>query len=215
MEARTSRGATTSVSRAREVLVTEVRPARLAPTRRTHPIDISSFVSNSLAPVAAVLGLLLAFVLVVLFLQERRIRRLQGRLADLTRGESGDSLEGVLGAHLGKVTQLGREVDLLAARTAVLEQSMRRSFQRVGLVRFNPFEDTGGNQSFAFTLLDADDDGVVVSSLHGRNGTRIYAKAISHGRSEGGLSGEEAKALELARNASFGRSGLAERAGRG
>ena len=56
------------------------------------------------------------------------------------------------------------------------------AFQRVGLVRYNPFEETGGNQSFALALLDADGDGWVLSSLHARSGTRVYAKAITAGR---------------------------------
>ena len=54
-----------------------------------------------------------------------------------------------------------------------------RAFQRVGLVRFNPFEDTGGNQSFALALLDAEGNGWVLSSLHARTGTRVYAKPIT------------------------------------
>ncbi len=62
----------------------------------------------------------------------------------------------------------------------------RKAIQRTGLVRYNPFEDTGGNQSFAVALLDANGDGVVVSSLHARNGTRIYAKAIAGGPLRGG-----------------------------
>ena len=71
-------------------------------------------------------------------------------------------------------------------------------FARVGLVRFNPFEDTGGNQSFALALTDVAGDGFVVSSLHSRTGTRVYAKAISDGRSDGALSQEESAALRLA-----------------
>ena len=54
-------------------------------------------------------------------------------------------------------------------------------FQRIGLVRFNPFEDTGGNQSFALALLDQAGDGFVVSSLHARAGTRVYGKAVAKG----------------------------------
>ena len=65
---------------------------------------------------------------------------------------------------------------------AVLEGAQRRAFQRVGLVRYNPFEETGGNQSFALALLDAAGDGWVLSSLHARSGTRVYAKAIKGGR---------------------------------
>jgi len=93
---------------------------------------------------------------------------------------------------------MARELDDVAARTAILEVAQRRSFQRVGLVRYNPFEETGGNQSFALALLDADGDGWVLSSLHARAGTRMYAKSIKGGRSEAGLSSEETAAITQA-----------------
>ena len=112
--------------------------------------------------------------------------------------KSGQSLEGILDAHLDKVAEMGVQVDELAARTAVTEAAQRRSFQRIGLVRFNPFDDTGGNQSFALALLDQAGDGFVVSSLHARAGTRVYGKAISKGTSESNLSAEESEALKLA-----------------
>ena len=86
----------------------------------------------------------------------------------------------------------------MAARTAILEGAQRRAFQRVGLVRYNPFEETGGNQSFALALLDANGDGWVLSSLHARSGTRVYAKAIKGGRAEAGLSAEETEAIRQA-----------------
>ena len=73
----------------------------------------------------------------------------------------------------------------MKARTGALEAAGLRAFQRVGLVRFNPFEDTGGNQSFALALLDAEGNGWVLSSLHARTGTRVYAKPITR-RSIGG-----------------------------
>ena len=57
--------------------------------------------------------------------------------------------------------------------SAILEGVGRRSIQRVGIVRYNPFEDTGGNQSFALALTDAKGDGFVISSLHTRTGTRV------------------------------------------
>ena len=93
---------------------------------------------------------------------------------------------------------VARELDELSARSAVLEADGRKAIQRVGLVRYNPFEDTGGNQSFALALTDAGGDGFVVSSLHARTGTRIYAKVVSAGRSDAALSAEEAEALRLA-----------------
>ncbi|HTC86555.1 MAG TPA: DUF4446 family protein [Candidatus Acidoferrum sp.] len=162
-----------------------------------------------------VLGALLILALLVVFLLARRVARVERRLVSLTRGEDGRSLEALLEAHLDKVLSLGRDVDALKVRTAILEVAGRRAFQRVGLVRYNPFEETGGNQSFALALLDADEDGFVISSLHARAMTRVYAKALTAGRSEGALSEEEAEALVLARSATKGRPAIADHAGAG
>jgi hypothetical protein len=112
------------------------------------------------------------------------------------------------------VFAVARELDELSARSAVLEAGARRAISRVGFVRFNPFEETGGNQSFALALTDANGDGFVVSSLHARVGTRLYAKAIVAGRSDAALSAEEAEALRLAlaSPAGKGSGGPSERA---
>lgn len=137
-------------------------------------------------------------VLLLVVIQARRLGRLQRRLSGLTRGVEGANLEGVIDAHLDKVFAVSRDLDELAAKTEAVERAGRRAFQRVGLVRYNPFEETGGNQSFALALLDADGNGWVLSSLHARAGTRIYAKAIAAGRSDGALSDEEAAAIRQA-----------------
>ena len=128
----------------------------------------------------------------------RRTRRLGKRLESITRGSDEQSLEAVLGSHLDRVRQVVRDVDQVGARTSVIERDLVGSFGRVGLVRFNPFEDTGGNQSFALALLDGRGDGFVVSSLHSRTGTRVYAKAIAAGASDTALSEEESEALQQA-----------------
>jgi hypothetical protein len=143
---------------------------------------------------AVAIGLLLFLVI----WQAIRIGRLRRRLESITRGEQGRSLEAILDAHLDKVFQVGRELDEMAARAAVIEANGRRAFQRIGIVRFNPFEDTGGNQSFAVALLDANGDGFVLSSLHARSGTRVYAKSLTNGQSDGALSDEETEALRRA-----------------
>jgi hypothetical protein len=148
------------------------------------------------AIVLVLVGLCLVLMLV---LQAMQIGRLRQRLDLLTRGSDGESLEAVFDAHLETVHQVGRDLDELTARTAVLESSARHHFARLGLVRFNPFPDTGGNQSFALALLDESEEGFVVSSLHSRTGTRIYAKAIVGGKADTSLSTEETEAMGLAR----------------
>ena len=150
--------------------------------------------------------IVLALVLIVL-IQARRLRRLGRRLDGLTRGSGERSLEAILDAHLDKVYAVAAELDDLAGRSAVLETNGRRAIQRVGLVRFNPFEDTGGNQSFSLALTDAGGDGFVVSSLHARTGTRVYAKALVGGRADSALSAEEAEALRQALAAPIGQPG--------
>jgi Protein of unknown function (DUF4446) len=139
-----------------------------------------------------------AVLLVLLVFLARQVGALRRRLDGLTRGATGRSLDAVLDAHIDKVYAVARELDELSARAAILEGVGRRSIQRVGLVRYNPFEDTGGNQSFALALTDGRGDGFVISSLHSRTGTRVYAKTVSDGRSDGALSAEEREALRLA-----------------
>ena len=141
--------------------------------------------------------MVVVLLLVAVFVLARRTRRTDARLKGLTRGAEGHSLEAVLDAHLDKVFDVARQLEELTARTAALEGAAPR-FQRVGLVRYNPFEDTGGNQSFALALLDAGGDGWVLSSLHARSGTRVYAKAIKAGRADAALSEEESAAIKQA-----------------
>jgi hypothetical protein len=176
---------------------------------------VTAFIQDNLAAIGGLVMVLLGVALVMALAAWRRAVGIDRHLEALTRGDDGRSLQGVLEAHLGRVSEVANAVDRLTGRTSLLEAHGRKAFQRIGLVRFNPFEDTGSNQSFALALLDAEDDGVVVSSLHARGGTRIYAKAVAAGRPEATLSNEEAQALALARGAAAGRVALADRAAAG
>ena len=171
------------------------------------PIDLNALVNPNIGLVIVGLAIVALIAVVVAVLLMRRVARLEARLGLLTRGEDGRSLENVLGAHLDKVLAVSRAVDDLGRRTSTLETSARSALQRVGIVRYNPFEETGGNQSFALALLDADDHGIIISSLHARSGTRVYAKAVTSGRPAGALSDEEAEALRLAQSATRGSAG--------
>jgi hypothetical protein len=158
---------------------------------------VVDIIGNNLAAITLVLaGLCL---LVIVMLQSLQISRMKQRIDMLTGGAEGD-LEAVLGQHLEIVHEVGQDLDELTARMAVLESAGRHHYARQGLVRFSPFEDTGGNQSFALALLDESDDGLVISSLHSRTGTRIYAKAVSNGKADATTSPEETHAIDQARD---------------
>jgi hypothetical protein len=161
-------------------------------------IDLQALVSANIGLIVIGLGVAILVLLLAILLLWRRTRRLGRRLASLTQGSDAQSLEAVLGSHLDRVRQVVAEVGRVEARTAIIERDLQGSFGRVGIVRFNPFEETGGNQSFALALLDGHGDGFVVSSLHARAGTRVYAKAVLNGASETALSTEESEALRIA-----------------
>ena len=84
----------------------------------------------------------------------------------------------------------------LSNRCDTIEKEQIAHIQKIGLIRFNPFEDTGGDQSFILALVDGNNTGVVISSLYSRSGTRWYAKKIAEGKAVGHeLSDEEKRAL--------------------
>jgi hypothetical protein len=104
----------------------------------------------------------------------------------------------VLESHVGRVEDVSARLEELDQRHAELQRVSQTSLQHIGLVRFNPFDDTGSDQSFAIALLDDRRDGLVISSLHGRNNTRVFAKPVEGGSSSYTLSDEETQAIRIA-----------------
>lgn len=101
---------------------------------------------------------------------------------------------------------LHRQLAEISRRLATLETGMGQivnaiphTVQGVGVVRYNPFPEMGGNMSFSLALLDGRANGVVISVLNDRNGSRVYGKAVESGASTYTLSDEEQQALALAR----------------
>ena len=83
-------------------------------------------------------------------------------------------------------------------RVNQLAKQLEGAIQRVGVVRYNPFEDTGSNQSFVLAMLDALGDGFVLSSLHSRQATRMFLKPVTRGKADSAVSEEENEAIRLA-----------------
>lgn len=130
--------------------------------------------------------------LAVAFRAGTRVDALRRSMAVIQGGEAGTESEKDLAADIvGVVQRLDRE-------NAELFVAARRSLQHVGLVRFDAFEDMGGRLSFSAALLDIDGNGLVLTSINGRNETRMYAKPVEHGVSKYHLSDEEQAAIRRA-----------------
>jgi type II secretory pathway pseudopilin PulG len=126
--------------------------------------------------------------------------RLQQKYASFLKGSNAQNIEDIIKTYTGQIDDAQTKIDEIAEFCAKMIKYQQLAISHVGLVRFNPFGDTGGNQSFCLALLDSDDTGVVISSVHGRNTTRVYAKAINSGKSKYNLSQEENQAIEQAIN---------------
>lgn len=95
---------------------------------------------------------------------------------------------------------LEKNFEKLSQELESLKKESQFSVQKVGIVRFNPFSEVGGNQSFSIALLDKNDNGIVITSLYTREGNRVYGKPIKGGLSEYSLSEEEKKAIVIAKS---------------
>ena len=151
------------------------------------------------APLWLVLAFILLGMLAWLFWQQRQFASLRRHYQALLSGAEEGNLETVLDHHLTQVQQAVekvREIDLLIRELA---RAGRGHLQHCGIVRFNPFTHTGGDQSFAVALTDAEGYGVVISSLHARDSTRVYAKPLAAWESSYPLTEEEKQAIARAR----------------
>ncbi|MEK7660156.1 MAG: DUF4446 family protein [Patescibacteria group bacterium] len=117
------------------------------------------------------------------------------RLRAIFKGRNAADLEELLGDIAHSADTIMASQERIEQRIDGIDDALSHAVQHVGVVRFNPFDDAGGDQSFALALLDARDTGVVVSSLYSREGTRLYAKPIVRGKSKYRLTEEEHDAL--------------------
>lgn len=115
--------------------------------------------------------------------------------ARLVKGTDGEDLKKTLEAILALEDKNASDLIKVDREIKRLEDEGKFHFQKMGLVRFNPFKETGGDHSFSLVLLDAKDTGVVITGLHTRERTRVYIKSVKEGRPEFELSEEEKKAL--------------------
>jgi hypothetical protein len=109
-----------------------------------------------------------------------------------------DVLRGILEGHARSLQRLEAAVRQLASEDIRLGERLTGAVQRVSLIRYDAFEDVGGRLSFSCALLDERGDGVVVTSINGRQDTRVYAKPVVRGASDHNLSEEEIEAIRAA-----------------
>jgi hypothetical protein len=156
------------------------------------------------AAAGALAGALIALAAYHLLAVRPALARLQQLAAThdgLIGGGSGDAA-GRLGRLESGQAQAQAALERVAARTDELEGLARTDVSRVGFVRYDAFDDTGSNLSYALALLNREGDGVVLSSIYSRTDTRTYGKAVERFKPAANASDEELAAIEQARGTS-------------
>jgi len=160
--------------------------------------ELNRLLTDNLALAFGGLTALVVLLLIGFGIQSVRVRQAVRTYRELVRDGQGGSLHDLLAGSAEQAVRASQRMGEIEAMHAVIDRRTQRSLQHIGLVRFNPFEDTGSDQSFAIALLDDQRDGIVISSLHGRSNTRLFAKPVANGASTHHLSDEEEQAIRIA-----------------
>jgi hypothetical protein len=156
-------------------------------------MDIVLFFLIALAVIVLALIILNAFLLSYSYNTNKKIDLL------LEKGKIKD-LKDIFLKQIERNEEQDKKIKEIFIQLKKLEGVSEKTIQKTGIVRFNPFSDLGGNQSFVIALLDKNNNGFVISSLFVNEGSRVYAKAVREGKSDHTLSKEEQEAIERAIN---------------
>lgn len=147
-----------------------------------------------------ILTILFVIILIAFGFTLWKFLQLQKSYGQFLQGAESKQIEQLIKNYSKDVDDALHKIDELAEFVAKMHTQSQFSISKQSLIRFNPFGDTGGDQSFVLTLLDNHNNGVIISSVHARTSTRIYAKEISNGLSKYNLSDEETISLQKALN---------------
>ncbi len=134
-------------------------------------------------------------ILVLLAYYFYHLKRIKSNYNSLVKNVSKGNLEEILKVYINQVDKYSRDLRKFQKDLKSYHDKLTFCIQKVGFKRFNPFHETGGDQSFILILLDNNNNGIILSSLHQRDGTRVYAKEIINGKTNYKLISEEESLL--------------------
>lgn len=147
--------------------------------------------------VAIAAGAVAALALLGAALALHRLRRILSAQQMILGGSSTDMVDFAVSLQ-GRIDDLHRAVDEVAAGLSRVDRRVDGSITNTAVVRYDAYEDTGGQQSASFAFLDATRTGTVVTAIQGRDYARIYVKELDRGQASVALSPEEQEAVERA-----------------
>lgn len=127
-----------------------------------------------------------------------RLGSLKKKYDFFMQGDNGASLERKLSVEVSEIRDAAKGLETMLTEQAAIRNIQSNTIQKIGFIKYNAFENIGNDLSFALTLLDGHNNGICISSIYGRNESRIFSKPIVKGKSLVSLSQEELESLNEA-----------------
>lgn len=150
--------------------------------------------------IIAGMAVLLIILFILLLLMMKRFKKLSRSYDNFMRGKDAESLEDAIFHKFEEIEQLKEANSEHKRKIDGMMQDMKLAYQKIGIVKYDAFKEMGGKLSFALALLDKNNNGFVMNSMHNRESCYTYIKEIIDGNSYITLSEEEKKAVETAVN---------------
>jgi len=143
---------------------------------------------------------------ILLIANIKKTNRIKTKYNRFMNGLSDRNMEELLETCLGSVNSVSAKNRDIELKMNEIERTILQCVQKVGIVRFNAFDNVGSDLSFSIALLDNNDSGVVLSGIYARDSSSTYAKPVSYGKSKYSLSAEEIQAIDIARKTNIERN---------
>lgn len=145
-----------------------------------------------------ILAVILFIVLLMYVVLRHRMKRFEASYISLQKFMSGQQMDSLLNEYVHKVNEIEQNLNICNGKLTPIEEKLRAGIDRAELLRFRAFEDVGSDLSFAIALLNQEGSGLVLTSIHSREESRIYAKPVDKGSSIYSLSDEEKEVISKA-----------------
>ena len=160
--------------------------------------EITKFALNNIIPILAGLGVVVVILLALLINLYMKVSYMKKRYRKMMTGADGANLERMHIGHLNEIQAVSEENAAIKRENERLDGLLQLAITRVGVVRFRAFDDMGRARSYAVALHDSYNDGVILTTIFGREDSRSYVKPVEKGQSTYQLMPEEQQALDEA-----------------
>ena len=157
--------------------------------------SITNFINSVQVYIIVSLMILVPILIIIIIINHVSLNRLETRYRKLMRGANNKNLEDMILSYLDKIDEVKEENERIKRMYDQIAGELKTCVQKTSIVRYKAFEDVGSDLSFSIALLDGNHNGVIITSIYGRNESTTYAKPIDKGISRYDLSQEEKKVL--------------------